>query len=65
MNIVDQATIDIFLADGLPTSSRNRIFHLLLDTGGPCNSRILGEIKIRELQNREFQGTPYLGVDVP
>ena len=24
-----------------------------------------GEMKIRELQNREFQGTPYLGLDVP
>ena len=26
------------------------------NTGSPCNSRILGEIKIRELQNRELQG---------
>ena len=34
-------------------------------TESPCNSQILGEMKIRELQNREFQGTPYLGVDVP
>ena len=33
-------------------------------TGGPCNSRILGEMKIRELQNREFQGTLLLGLDV-
>ena len=23
-------------------------------TGSPCNSQILGEMKIRELQNREF-----------
>ena len=34
------------------------------DTGSPCNSRILGEMEIRELQNREFQGPPYLGLDV-
>ena len=33
-------------------------------TGGPCNSRILGEMEIRELQNREFQGPPYLGLNV-
>ena len=34
-------------------------------TGSPCNSRIFGEMEIRELQNREFQGPPYLGLDVP
>ena len=34
-------------------------------TRGPCNSRILGEMKIRELQNREFQGPQYLGLNVP
>ena len=34
-------------------------------TGGPCNSRILGEMEIRELQNREFQGPMYLGLNVP
>ena len=33
-------------------------------TGGPCNLRILGEMKIRELQNREFQGTLHLGLYV-
>ena len=36
-----------------------------MGTGGPYNSRILGEMEIRELQNREFQGPPYLGLDVP
>ena len=35
------------------------------NTGSPCNSRILGQMEIRELQNREFQGLPYLGLDVP
>lgn len=34
-------------------------------TGSPCNSRILGEMKIRELQNREFQGPLYMGLNVP
>ena len=33
-------------------------------TGSPCNSQIFGEMKIRELQNREFQGPRYLGPDV-
>ena len=37
---------------------------LELTTGSPCNSRILGEMKIRELQNREFQGPQHLGIDV-
>ena len=35
------------------------------NTGGPCNLRILGEMKIRVLQNREFQGPLYLGLNVP
>ena len=34
-------------------------------TGSPCNSRISGEVKIRELQNREFQGPLHLGLNVP
>ena len=34
-------------------------------TGSPYNSRILGEVKICELQNREFQGPLYLVLDVP
>ena len=37
----------------------------IINTGDPCNSRILGEMKIRELQNREFQGPLYLGLNVP
>ena len=36
----------------------------LISTGSPCNSRIFGEMKIRELQNREFQGPQHLGIDV-
>ena len=39
-------------------------FQYFLGTGSPCNSRILGEMKIRELQNREFQGPQHLGIDV-
>ena len=35
-----------------------------LGTGIPCNLRILGDMKIRELQNREFQGTLDLGLHV-
>ena len=34
-------------------------------TGSSYNSRILGEMKSHELQNLEFQGPPYLGLDVP
>ena len=36
-----------------------------LSTESPCNWWILGEKKIRKLQNQEFQGPPYLGLDVP
>ena len=32
---------------------------------GPCNSQIFKEMKIRELQKREFQGPPYWGLVVP
>ena len=35
-----------------------------MNTGSPCNSRILEEMEIRELQNREFQGPQHLGIDV-
>ena len=34
-------------------------------TGSPCNSRFLGEMEIRELRNHEFQGPPYLGLNIP
>ena len=34
-------------------------------TGSPCNSRFLGEMEIRELQNREFQGPPIFGSRCP
>ena len=45
--------------------SENERKDLNLSTGSPCNSQILGEMKIREFQNSEFQGTKYLGIDVP
>ena len=35
-----------------------------LITRSPCNSRIFGEMKIRKLQNREFQG-PHVWVYMP
>ena len=41
-----------------------RVQQCILSTGSPCNSRISGEMKIRELQNREFQGTLHLGLYV-
>ena len=53
--ILDRGTIVVF-------SSRCQN---VTDTGGPCNSRIFGEMKIRELQNREFQGPPVFGSKCP
>ena len=37
----------------LSVNLKNKI---ITPTGSPCSSRISGEMKIRELQNREFQG---------
>ena len=33
--------------------------------GSPCNSRFLGEMEIRKLQNRKFQGSPIFGSQCP
>ena len=42
----------------------SKLFFSCIFTRSPCNSRIFWEMKIRELQNREFQGPQHLGIDV-